>query len=178
MLLRRFILLLLPLLPAQAVAEQVELEPPSTTVEIRLYGLGLIPLDGKYARLHGWLTYDPTDRAQCQVELTIDARSLAMADASIRDQVVGPDFMDTERFPTLAYSGTCQGDSVQGNLAMHGVTHPFELMPEWQPGEVTATGRLQRAQWGMTERRLLGGSTVRIRVTVALPGRVNPGSPR
>ena len=52
---------------------------------------------------------------------------------------------------------------------MHGVTHPFELSLTWSKDAVVAEGRLLRADWGMTAMPILGGRTVRIRVTVALP---------
>lgn len=168
------LLSLLPHWPLQA-AERVELDPAATSVELRLYGLGLLPFDGKYARFRGMLTYDPADQTQCQVELTIDARSLTMAETPIRDEVMGPEFMDTARFPTLGFSGTCQAGSIRGDLAMHGVTHPLALSLEWENHRVTATGRLLRADWGMTGHDFIAGPTVRIQVTVPLSHRTTGG---
>ena len=53
---------------------------------------------------------------------------------------------------------------------MHGVTRPFELSLTWSRNAVVAEGRLVRADWGMTSMSVLGGRTVRIRVTVPLVG--------
>jgi hypothetical protein len=36
---------------------------------------------------------------------------------------------------------------------------------------IEATGRLQRARWGMTARRFTAGSTIRIRVAIPNPVR-------
>jgi polyisoprenoid-binding protein YceI len=79
--------------------------------------------------------------------------------------------MDAASFPILSYAGNCraQGD-LEGMLAMHGVTRPFALSIDWSGERVAAEGRLARADWGMTAMPLLGGRTVRIRVTVPLAG--------
>jgi polyisoprenoid-binding protein YceI len=163
--------LILPLLLLfhPALAPRIGIEPPASAVAIRFYGLGLLPIDGNYTRFQGRLTYDPNDPADCQVVLTIDAASLVMTSESMRNEVMGPEFMDVARYPTLAFSGTCRGPTLEGDLTMHGVTHAFALSLDWQPGSVTATGRLHRAEWGMTSRLLLGGATVRIRVSAPLP---------
>jgi polyisoprenoid-binding protein YceI len=166
------------LLATPARADRLELVPPTATVAIRFYGLGFLPIEGNYTRFHGWLTYDPADRAHCQAELTVDTASLAMGNASFRDEVVGPELMDVARFPTLTFNGVCQAQTLEGDLTMHGVTHGFALSMDWQRAEVVATGSLRRAEWGMTARPLLGGPTARIRVRVALPAAAAGGAER
>jgi polyisoprenoid-binding protein YceI len=144
---------------APADAQQVNLSPPASQVEFRAYGLGLIPFDGKFARFHGVMRYDPVKPQSCQVMLEIDAASLEMSDASVRDQIIGPEFMDLARFPDMAFDGACQGE-----------THPFALDVERSDGNLTATGRLKRADWGITARPFTAGSTIRIRVVFPAPG--------
>ena len=156
--------------PASAAPRRIQLSPPTSEVGFRAYGLGLLPLDGRFTRFGGWLTYDPDDHATCQVELRADVASLITENPSVRDTVVGPDFMHAASFPSLDYVGTCQARGIGGMLGMHGVTRPFELSLTWSQGEVAAEGRLRRADWGMTAMPVLGGRTVRIRVTVPLPG--------
>jgi polyisoprenoid-binding protein YceI len=101
--------------------------------------------------------------------LQVDVGSLTMTTASMSEMVLGPDFLDAARYPALAYDGACNAEGLTGQLTMHGVTRPFALTLDRQAGAVTAVGRLPRADWGMTARPLLGGSTVRIEVTVPLP---------
>jgi hypothetical protein len=48
---------------------------------------------------------------------------------------------------------------------MRGVRASLTFVLELMEGRVTATGRLQRANWGMTG-GVMGGQTVRIRVTI------------
>ncbi|MBN8907454.1 MAG: YceI family protein [Rhodospirillales bacterium] len=163
------LMVLLLLAPGLAAAPlTVALQPPAASVAFRAYGLGLFPLDGKFTRFDGILTYDPENRGQCRVRLQVEVASLVMSDPSLRDDLVGPEFMDAARFPSLRFEGQCEKDAVSGQLSLHGVTRPFALDLDWQPAAVTAQGRLRRAAWGMTARPLVGGKTVRITVQVPL----------
>jgi polyisoprenoid-binding protein YceI len=157
-----------PATGAGAAPRQVALAPPDAEVAIRAYGMGLLPLDGTFARFSGSLAYDPDDHSTCRVDLTVDVASLAMTSASTREIMVGPDFMDSPHFPTLAYSGSCQPQGIGGMLVLHGITRPFQLSLTWSPGRVMAEGQLVRADWGMTAMPVVAGRTVRIRVSVRL----------
>jgi polyisoprenoid-binding protein YceI len=153
---------------APAAPHRIALGPPGTVVAIRAYGLGMMPLDGTFARFKGSLTYDPDDHSTCQVDLTAEIASLEMTDTSVRETMVGPEFMDAVRFPTLAFSGSCGPSGISGTLGLHGITLPFQLSLTWSPDRVLAEGRLLRADWGMTARPIVAGRTVRIQVTVPL----------
>jgi polyisoprenoid-binding protein YceI len=155
--------------PDPARADQAALLPAASKVELRSYGFGLVPLDGNFTRFHGWMRYDPLNPGTCQVVLEIEASSLAMSNETIRGRITGPGMMDIERFPDMAFHGTCQGDTLAGMLTMHGQTHPLTLDFVRSAGTIVATGRLKRAEWGLTGSRLLGGPTVRIRVTTPDP---------
>jgi polyisoprenoid-binding protein YceI len=157
--------------PAEAAPRRIPLAPPDSEVEFRAYGMGLLPIDASFSRFDGMLTYDPDDRAACQVDLRVQVASLITEDASLRGTIVGPYFMDAATFPTLTYTGACEADGVGGMLAMHGVTRPFALSLSWKERIVVAEGRLVRAEWGMKALPLVGGRTVRIRVSVPLGDR-------
>jgi polyisoprenoid-binding protein YceI len=171
---RAILLLLLLVQPARA--EQLALVPPGSQVAIRVYGLGLIPMDGRFSRFHGWMRYDPARPNACQVILEIEAASLEMSERVVRDTIIGPEFMDVMQFPRLAFHGACQGDAIAGDLLLHGQTHPFSLDREetrsngTPEGTMVASGRLHRADWGMTARRFTAGSTIRIRVEIPMNG--------
>ena len=115
------------------------------------------------------MRYDPAKPGLCQVMLEIEAESLAMSDASVREQIVGPEFMDVARFPEMAFDGACQGDTLAGSLRLHGESHPFALDVSRHGGTLTAVGRLQRAAWSITARPFTAGSTIRIRVELPDP---------
>lgn len=147
-------------------ARELPLTPPGAELHIRAYGLGLLPLDGRFTRFSGLLTYDPENRGSCHVALAAEVASLTMANTALQNEIVGPDFMDAQHYPMLRFEGACRSPGIAGLLAMHGVTRPFALDVEWSKERVEATGRLQRADWGMAARPLLGGSTIRIEFSV------------
>ena len=153
----------------------IDLLPNSSKVAFRAYGFGLFPLDGNFTRFQGRFTYDPAAASHCSVTLQADVASLDMTPSTAGETVRGPDFLDAARFPMLAYQGACGPDGLTGQLTMHGVTRPFTLTLDRRADAITAVGRLLRADWGMTARPLLGGSTVRITVTVPLPAPRRPG---
>jgi polyisoprenoid-binding protein YceI len=155
-------------LPARS--QVVALSADRTTVGFRIYGLGFVPLDGKFARFAGNLTYDPINHDQCHVELRVEVASLAMSNASVQSDILGPEFMDAARYPTLRFDGACtSGSGIAGMLEMHGSVHPFDMTLEWERAAIAAEGKLRRADWGITARPFVGGRTVRISVRVALP---------
>ncbi len=166
-------LLLLPLIAAvPAGAAPLSLMPPVSRVELRAYGLGLIPFDGRFTRFHGWIRgADPASPKACQIVLEIEAASLEMPRETVRDGITGPEFMDVARFPDLAFHGACEGDSLTGSLLLHGETHPFTLDFESSRSANTLvlSGKLRRAEWGMTARPFTVGSSVRIRVEFPNP---------
>lgn len=171
---KRLGLLLLALwsFPAAAsdgtLAREVPLAPGGSTVAIRIFGLGLLPFDGRFGRFQGVLRYDPDNHARCSVALQVDVASLSMSSDAMTETVSGPDFLNAARYPALIYEGACGPDGMAGALTMHGVTRPLGLALDWNGDAVEAVGRLRRADWGMTARPLLGGKSVRITVKVRL----------
>jgi polyisoprenoid-binding protein YceI len=147
------------------------LQPPSSRVELRAYGVGLIPFDGRFTRFHGWMRTDAAAPGACEIVLEVDAASLEMSPATVRDGITGPEFMDVSRFPALAFHGACQGSGVSGSLLLHGETRPFSLEADGgRDGKtIVFVGSLKRAEWGMTARRFTAGPNVRIRVEFPNP---------
>jgi polyisoprenoid-binding protein YceI len=160
---------------AEAAPQRIEIAPYASEVGFRAYKLGLLPIDGKFIRFDGWLTFDPGDRASCRVELRVEVASLQTNDPAMQPVVTGPDFMDAANFPLLRFVGRCTGSEIGGNLAMHGVSHPCSLTLDWRQDEVIAEGRIVRADWGISAMPLLAGKTVRIRVSVPLAAQPSHG---
>lgn len=67
------------------------------------------------------------------VDVTIDMKSVDTGSKLFNEHIQGPDFLDTERFPTASFKSTAvrfDGDrpvAVEGNLTIKGVTHPVTL---------------------------------------------------
>lgn len=155
-----------------AAAAQVErhmLTPPLTQVAIRINVMGLVPLDSTFARFDGWFDLDPARPDACRIRLRIETASLSTASETVREDAIGPGFLDSARFPIIGFDGDCEGEAILGRLDMHGVIRPFALTLDRSGALAVATGSMRRSDWGMDERRLLVGETVRITVTTPLP---------
>lgn len=158
-----------PVAPARTAPVALRLEPGSTEIAFRAYGMGFLPIDGAFGRFSGTLRLDPADSAACAIEVEADVASLAMPDAAMTEAALGPDLLDAPRFPRFAYRGECRDGGLHGALTLHGVTRPLAFQVSREGGRFVATGLMRRAEWGMGARPLLAGPEVRIRFTTALP---------
>jgi len=148
--------------------ERQMLAPPDTEIGLRAYAIGLMPIDGAFSRFRGAITFDPGGQGGCSVDLTVEVASFIGPRASVRDDFVSSEFLDASSYPMLQYRGLCGDGLVQGELRLHGQTHPLRLTLKQEQQRLVATGEIRRADWGMTARPFTVGSTVRIRVSVPL----------
>jgi polyisoprenoid-binding protein YceI len=154
---------------AQAAPRTIALAPPSTRVDVHAYGLGFLTIAGTFARFSGTLTYDPADRANCAVTLSVETASLTMDDAVRRAEMLSEPFLDAAAHPRIAFQGSCRGDAIQGMLDMRGVSRPLAFAARWSPGALRATADAVRAEWGIVAKPLLVGRVVRIIFATRLP---------
>src|SRR5262245_58682856 len=78
---------------ASATPRLIPLGPPASEVGFRVYGMGLLPIDAHFARFTGWLIYDSDALTPCRVQLQVEVASLTADDTSVRDTIIGPEFM-------------------------------------------------------------------------------------
>jgi polyisoprenoid-binding protein YceI len=150
----------------EVAAERIAIAPADSEIGFRAYGFGVIPLHGRFTRFEGWLDFSATG---CSVALLVDVSSLTMDPALARDIVLGPDFMDAAQHPAMRFAGICNGNNLDGNLTLHGVTRLFRLTIGRGEQRAVAQGSLRRADWGMTGKPLLAGPAARIEVSVPIP---------
>ena len=164
------VLLALSLAPAATHAEirQLPLGPANAEIGFRAYAFGIVPLNGSFSHFSGMLTIDPQTPGMCHVDVQVDVSSLHMPNAALRDDVLSKDLLDAAAFPTFVYSGACRGDSIEGNLTLHGTSHPFNLAIVNAPPRYSAEGTMRRRDWGIAGQTLTVGATVRIRVSTII----------
>lgn len=67
------------------------------------------------------------------VNIVIDPKSVDLGNAKLNEHVIGPDFLDTAKFPTANYKGKLVDfvagapTAVEGEFTLHGVTKPLKL---------------------------------------------------
>lgn len=83
--------------------------------------------------VQGSLIWDPAKPEASQLTATIAANSLATNVPGFADQLTGPLYLDSAKFPTITFTSTSirrTGPTtglITGDLTMHGVTQPVTL---------------------------------------------------
>jgi polyisoprenoid-binding protein YceI len=110
------------------------------------------------------------------VELHVDARKLRVLDpgasadtrAQVQKTMLGPQVLDTERFPKIHFQSTeveAKGTDhwlVHGTLDLHGQSHPVTVDVALKDGVYRGTATLKQTGFGITPVSVAGG-TVKVK---------------
>ena len=159
------------LTPDQMLTVRENLEDPYLLMAERACYLGL-----RICEVLGlmWDDFDPEAKT-CSVNVTLVVESLALPNLLIRSQTMSEGFLDPAQYPTQHYVGTCQGDTLVGNLTMRGQTHPFNMTitNEVTNGQLTGLhleGKLNRYDWGLNGLGMTVGKVIRVTNDISLNG--------
>jgi polyisoprenoid-binding protein YceI len=166
---------LLVFLTATAMADPItfKIDPDHTHPAFETDHLnGLSVWRGTFRTTSGSITLDAAAHAGT-VEVVIDTTSVDFAMAKLEAHVQSGEMLDVEHFPTATYRGRLTGfkgdvpGAVEGELTLHGVTHPLKLTIrsfKCQPTPMTrmyvcgadATGEFDRSQFGVDYGKYFG----------------------
>lgn len=149
--------------------------------------LGISNVDGRFSDVDGTVTVPAGGGlADMAVEATIQAASIDTRNDDRDEHLRSPDFFDAARFETLTFRSTGvtptggSGFQMTGDLTMHGQTHPVTLDGTYAGSAAdpmgtrkvafSATGTVDRTQWGLTWNKALeaGGVVVSDEVQLTL----------
>lgn len=167
-----------------AAAHEWRLDAATSQVHAAVPFLGFGRRTARFPAVTGSLVADPAEPGRFGLEVIIDARQLAASDALTTSRLRGPGFFDVAHFPTVRFSGErltlrspVSGD-VAGRLTARGITRPLTLAVSFArpigraaPGEtieLTASGRLDRRDFGMRAYPLIVGSQVTLNIRARL----------
>ena len=91
---------------------------------------------GRFTEFEGTLVLDGATPANSTANITIQAASVDTSSPDRDAHLKSPDFLDTEKFPTLTFASTSVehsgGDNfvLNGDLTVHGVTQPVSIKVE------------------------------------------------
>ena len=145
--------------------------------------LGFSNSEGEFLDFDGEFTFDPENVEASDVDVTIDTTSIDMDDEAWDKHLKNADFFDVEQFPTMTFKSTevlKTGEKtglMTGDLTMLGVTKPVTLDVTMnkvgehprsgkQHAGFSATGKLNRSDWGMDYGLPMVGDEVNIRIEV------------
>jgi polyisoprenoid-binding protein YceI len=151
---------------AFAVPVTYQIDPAHTypSFETDHFG-GMSVWRGKFTKSSGTIVLD-RDKGTGTVEVSIDPASIDTGNPKLDTHVKSPEMFDVEKYPTATYKGTLTGfkngvpTKVEGELTLHGVTHPLELsvnsfkcmtypMDKKEHCGADLSGTLNRADYGV-----------------------------
>ena len=152
--------------PLAALADW-QVDPSHTSVTFEVSHLGFSTLHGSFGTIEPVVTFDPENIEATEITFTIDASTIDTGWAARDEHLVASDFLNAANFPEITFvstSVTSTGENtadVTGDLTMLGETRevtfaatlnqlaPFPFNPEMQIAGFTATGEIDRTQFGM-----------------------------
>ncbi len=147
--------------PAAALAEPTswKLDPAHSNASFTIRHLVISSVRGEFQKLSAAVTLDEKELARSSVEATLEAASIDTRVPDRDKHLKSPDFLDVEKYPTIAFKSTKVESAgagklkVTGDLTMHGVTKPVVLAVDGPTAEI-------KDPWGNTRRGLSASTTI------------------
>lgn len=120
---------------------------------------------GQFGGIKGTIVRNTSDLSKSTVSVTIDVASIDTGVSSRDTDLKSANFFDVAQFPTATFASTSVSGSgthltVNGNLTLHGVTHPIQLEVDGPSGTIqgmdhkphtgySATATINRKDFGI-----------------------------
>lgn len=164
-------------------ADAYKFDPVHTQIVFYVNHLGFSNSSGRFHVADGSFQLDEKDWSKASVQTTINVSSLDMGDATWKEHLLGARFFEADKYPTMTFKSTkveATGENalkIAGDLTLHGVTKPVVLdakvnklgqhpMLRRAAAGFTATTKLKRSDFGMTQMLPMIGDDVEIRIEV------------
>jgi polyisoprenoid-binding protein YceI len=172
------------------MTQEYELDPNHTTLGFAGKHMMVTTVRGRFNEFRGNVSVEDDDPTTAVVSATIQVASLDTGQTQRDQHLRSGDFFDVERYPEMTFAGTgveSRGGNryrLQGALTIKDQTRPISLDVEVEERftdpfgnervGVTASGKLNRKDWGLTWNqvleagRLLVGDEIKVEVESAL----------
>jgi polyisoprenoid-binding protein YceI len=148
------------------VAGNYAIEPNHTQVMFALDHLGFSVFRGFFSGVSGTLSLNPARVTDAKLNVTVPIASIFTTSPALNKELVAPDWFDAAQFPTATFVSTkiTPGPNnmalIDGNLTIHGQTHPATIQARFHGagksmiGNGTAIGfdgrlALSRSSYGL-----------------------------
>ena len=172
---------LLLLATTAAPSAEYTLDTVHTQIRFGVSHMGFSTSRGSFNDFEGKFSFDPDAPETASVNVVIQAASLDMDDAEWNSHLQGEQWFNVGDHPTLSFRSSgiqSSGDDkfvLNGELTMLGVSKPValdvklnkvgEAMGKQKAG-FSATGTLNRADWGMTTYAPMIGTEISLTIEV------------
>ncbi|MGH8213029.1 MAG: YceI family protein [Rhodanobacteraceae bacterium] len=158
------------------------LDPPHTQVLFSWDHLGFSHPTGQFDRVQGTVVYDADAPSKSSVHVSIPVKSLDTHVPALDKQLQGSQFLDVAKYPVITFASTKVHPlgknrfEVEGDLSVHGVTHPVTLnvtlnksgsypMIEAPALGFSATARFDRSAFGVAGGIPLVGDALQVTIS-------------
>lgn len=155
-----------------AGGQQRAVDTGKSAITIRVYKKGLFSVLAHDHEIAAPVAAGSVDLAARRVEMRLRAAALRVEDPNVsqkdRDEIqrtmLGPEVLDTERFPEIVFRSTAADQNatdtwtVHGDLTLHGQTRPIVLSVRAQNGQYAGSTRLKQTDFGIKPVKVAGGT--------------------
>lgn len=174
-------------------ASEWTIDPSHSQAGFAVKHMMVTTVRGQFGKLSGTVNLDDKDLTKSSVDVVIDASTIDTHEPKRDAHLKSPDFFDVAKHPNITFKSTKVDKAgkgkfkVTGDLTMRGVTKPVVLNVEGPTAEakspwgvpvraVSATGKVNRKDWGLNWNKALeaGGVLVADDVTLEISAELNP----
>jgi polyisoprenoid-binding protein YceI len=162
----------LVVLAGNCLAASTPVDVEHSTLTVRVFKKGLFSGLAHDHEIAAPLVSGAVDPAALSVEVHFDARGMKVLDpgtsvgerAKIQETMLSDKVLDAGHFTEIVFvsrSVKPQGENaytVEGDLTLHGVTHPLVLAVSLRNGHYTGSVNVKQTDFGITPLSLAGGS--------------------
>jgi polyisoprenoid-binding protein YceI len=144
-----------------------KIDPAHSSAQFTIRHMMITNVRGGFSGVTGTVVIDTVEPANTSVDAAIDTATLNTHDADRDGHVKSAEFLDVEKYPTIAFKSTkveVTGEAeakITGELTIHGVTKNVELNVEGPTDEAkdpwgnfrigaSATTKIKRSEFGLT----------------------------
>jgi polyisoprenoid-binding protein YceI len=158
------------------------IDPNHSAAHFTVRHLMVSNVRGEFGGVHGTVVFDDAEPSKGAIEATIDATTINTRVEGRDKDLKGPSFFEVDKYPTITFKSTAvrpAGDdkfSVDGDLTIHGVTHPVTLSVDATPAVkdprgnerrgAEATTKLSRKAFGVNGTPTMVGDEVQITIDI------------
>jgi polyisoprenoid-binding protein YceI len=143
-----------------------EIDGAHTSAHFSVRHMMVTRVRGQFGKVSGTVDLDDRDLTRSQIDVVLDASSIDTRNDQRDTHLKSPDFFDVASYPNITFRSTRierlgeEAYRVTGDLTLRGVTRPVTLAVEGPTAParnpwgklvrgVSATGKLNRKEWGL-----------------------------
>ena len=178
-----------PVHPARAQRRHYRFDQNLGRLSFTARHFGVLSSTGQFERFDAQVMLDPADPSQAEVAVAVQTRSIELAWPGATELLRSPAYFDAETHPVARFSGRASGVArgsdpaerfrIEGELTLKGITRPLLMEARLlrrgrnaaegaEIAEFSASGTLNRLEFGMLEDRTAISDRVRLDVQVRL----------